>query len=43
MSSESVVILASNENPYGCSPMVKKFLKDEWGQLNRYPILIVSN
>ncbi len=37
ISSENVVILASNENPYGCSPMVKKFLKDEWGRLNRYP------
>ncbi|RZP22285.1 MAG: histidinol-phosphate transaminase [Burkholderiaceae bacterium] len=37
MSSESVVKLASNENPYGCSPLVKKFLKDGWDQLNRYP------
>ena len=35
--SESIVKLASNENPYGCSPLVKKFLKDGWGQLNRYP------
>jgi len=37
MSVESVVKLASNENPYGCSPLVKEFLKDGWGQLNRYP------
>ena len=37
MSSESLVKLASNENPYGCSPLVKKFLKDGWDQLNRYP------
>ena len=28
MSSESLVKLASNENPYGCSPLVKKFLND---------------
>ena len=26
VSSESLVKLASNENPYGCSPLVKKFL-----------------
>ena len=25
ISSESVVILASNENPYGCSPLSKNF------------------
>ena len=37
MSSESLVKLASNENPYGCSPLVKKFLNDGWDQLNRYP------
>ena len=37
VSSESLVKLASNENPYGCSPLVKKFLKDGWDQLNRYP------
>ncbi|GIR50034.1 MAG: hypothetical protein CM15mP58_21310 [Burkholderiaceae bacterium] len=30
MSAESLVKLASNENPYGCSPLVKKFLKDGW-------------
>ena len=37
MSAESLVKLASNENPYGCSPLVKKFLKDGWDKLNRYP------
>ncbi len=36
-SSANIVKLASNENPYGCSPSVKKFLGAGYDQLNRYP------
>ena len=36
-SSSNIVKLASNENPYGCSPSVKKFLGAGYDQLNRYP------
>ncbi|HET7578545.1 MAG TPA: histidinol-phosphate transaminase [Bacillales bacterium] len=34
---EKIVKLASNENPYGCSPVVKKAIEHEMGELAVYP------
>ena len=36
ITSNKIVMVASNENPYGCSPLVKEFLKDAFKELNHW-------